>query len=189
MTSDGPVLPSIYTGRWVELRPLSRENYKLFHRWLPELRAFHIWNVPPDVATSEQFLAQVEEKLQNTITLLAISRRSGKVVGFVQAYDFNAAEGWCFVLAYIRPEFRRGYGADAMAGLLRYVFRTVPVRKVYADLHEFNLAPLKPLLAGGFVQEGRYRQHVYHDGQLWDLYRLAMDRDSAMKLFERLGTP
>jgi hypothetical protein len=50
---------------------------------------------------------------------------------------------------------------------------------------EFNIHPMKPLMAGGFVEEGRFREHTWHDDRYWDVIRLAMYREKWNEVRDR----
>ena len=129
----------------------------------------------------------MQRVLSQSITLFVESKRRSTPVGFVQAYGLNLHEGWCYSLAYTSPEYRRGFGAEATAGLLEYLFSEFPLRKVYADVLEFDMDTIKPLLGAGFVEEGRFREHVWHGEQYWDMYRFAIYREAWQK-FQARGT-
>lgn len=168
------------------LRPISQADYPALFEWRADLLELHIWGSSRKVPTWEEFLVEMSQLLSGSVTLLVLAREREQPIGFVQAFNHNPSDGWCFTVAYIRPEYRgRPHAAEAYIALLEYLFRSFPVRKVYADVSEFNIHPMKPLMAGGFVEEGRFREHTWHDDRYWDVIRLAMHREKWNEVRDR----
>lgn len=44
---------------------------------------------------------------------------------------------------------------------------------------------MKPLRSGGFVEEGRFKQHTWFGDRYWDVIRLAMYREDWYRFRER----
>lgn len=181
-----PPLPTSVTGHWIILRPISQDDYLTFFRWRADLLELHLWSSPRRVPTWEEFRAEMEQITRQSVTFLVVIKGTDEPIGFVQAYNLNLAEGWCFTSEYIVPRYRRGAQAgEAYIALLEYLFRSFPLRKVYADVYEFNIEPLRPLMAGGFVEEGRFRQHTWYNDRYWDVIRLAMYRERWLEVRDR----
>lgn len=167
--------PASLAGRWIILRPISRSDYQTFFGWRTDLLQMHIWGSSRRLPSWEEFCEEVEQMLRQSTIMLVLNKSSGLPIGFVQAYNTSPADGWCFTSAYIAEDHRqRPHAAEAYIALLEYLFRAFPLRKVYADVSDFNIAPLKPLMAGGFVEEGRFEEHTWHDDRYWDVIRLAL---------------
>jgi RimJ/RimL family protein N-acetyltransferase len=128
----------------------------------------------------------MEQIARQSAFFLVTLKDSGVPLGFVQAYNLNAQEGWCFTSAFIVSDYRRGpHAAEAYIALLEYLFRSFPFRKVYADVFAFNMDAYQPLMAGGFVEEGCFKQHTWHDDRYWDVHRLAMYRERWYEVRDR----
>jgi RimJ/RimL family protein N-acetyltransferase len=181
----GASLPASMEGRWVVLRPVAKADYPLFFRWRADVREFHLWSSQRRMPTFEEFTGEMDQLLRHSVTFLVESKRAGHPAGFVQAYNLNLAEGWCFALVYVTKKFRRGHGAEAYAFLIDYLFRTFPLRKVYVDVYEFNDYPIKGLLGAGMVEEGRFREHTWFNDQYWDVFRYAFYRDAWYRYRDR----
>ena len=138
------------------------------------------------IPTLEEFSNEMDTMLHQCITMLVTNTETGEPIGFVQAYNVNREEGWCFFLAYFPPEYRQQRnGAEAAIAFFDYLFRNFNFRKIYMDVQEFNSDFLSAgVELGGFVEEGRFRQHTYYDGRYWDVTRLALYRDSWDELRE-----
>lgn len=99
--------------------------------------------------------------------------------GLVVAYGYHAGDG------HANVAYQRIGGVDRRAGqmivgiglLIEYVFATWPVRKLYADLPDFNFGPLAALTGTAFEVEGRRRDHLYHADAWHDLVTIAIYRE------------
>jgi len=165
------------------LRPISREDYPKFFQWRTDADNLHLWSSRRKIPTWEQFVAEFEADLHTTVTLLILRKRDHEPIGFLQAYNLNQADGWTYFLAYLVPEARIiGYGAEALVLFGDYMFSYFPIRKVYADVYEYNEYGLRSLLKGGFVEEGRSLRHVWHGDRYWDLIHLGYFREDWERL-------
>jgi len=66
---------------------------------------------------------------------------------------------------------------EAHVTFLDFLFRSLPLRKIYHEVYEFNLDATRILESGGFAEEGRFRQHVWYEDRYWDVIRFALYRD------------
>lgn len=72
----------------------------------------------------------------------------------------------------------RGYGRQALGLLMDFAFLDVGLRRLTADVLEYNRASLKLHVEKfGWVREGLSREHVWRDGQHWDVVQLGILRD------------
>ncbi len=62
----------------------------------------------------------------------------------------------------------RGYGTDAVRVLVGYGFREFGLHRIQLTLAAFNVAGLRAYAKVGFVEEGRRRSAVFHDGHWYD---------------------
>jgi RimJ/RimL family protein N-acetyltransferase len=131
------------------------------------------------VPTLDEFSAELDNLLRQSITMLVSHKDTHQPIGFVQAYNLNHADGWCYFLAYLAPGYRhQRLGAEASIAFMDYLFRNFSFRKIYTDLYEFNsdILGIATQLAG-FVEEGRFREHIWYGDRYWDVIRLAIHRD------------
>jgi RimJ/RimL family protein N-acetyltransferase len=108
--------------------------------------------------------------VQGKEMVLAITASStGMVVGSIGAvlnFTFKNAE-----LGYwIGEEYwNRGYATEAARELVRFVFDTLPVHKIYAHCFAGNPASARVLENIGMVKEGVLKEHYFHWGEYKDL--------------------
>ncbi len=181
-----PLVSTAYDGQLVVLRVVSRADYPVLLRWATDIRERNEWAPPTLAPTVEQFAAQMDQFLRQGVTLLALRKDGRQAIGFVQAHNLTPRDGWCMARVYFAPEFR-GDGAcpEACLAFFDYLFRGFDFRKIYIDIFEFNRALLGSAIEGALVEEGRFRQHVWHDGQYWDMIRFALYRDAWPEVRER----
>jgi diamine N-acetyltransferase len=71
----------------------------------------------------------------------------------------------------------QGYGREAVRLLLDWGFRIQNWRKIWLSVLGSNERALRSYRAVGFVEEGRQRQHDYHNGAYHDLVLMGVLRD------------
>lgn len=172
------VLSNSLEGRWIALRPLLRSDYMLLYNWAADLRSLHLWCTDRRIPPFEEFCARVDRMLHESQSFLVLDRRSGNAVGFGQAYDINLAEGWGTILVYAVAEYRcQPHPAEAGLLLVDSLFKNFPLRKLYADVFEYNRRSIDILEKGGFRVEARLPEHLWYEGRYWSLIKLALYRD------------
>lgn len=119
---------------------------------------------------------------------MASRRQNGEIVRFnnfapigtigLQNIDFHhrRAEYGRFLIA----EEHRGkdYGRDALLTLLHFAFTTLGLHKVYGEILTRNAGALELCETLGFHRAGVLFDHVFKEGQFWDVTRVAVLADS-----------
>ncbi|NIG53809.1 GNAT family N-acetyltransferase [Chitinophaga sp. Cy-1792] len=70
--------------------------------------------------------------------------------------------------------WKRGYMSEALHGFLEYVFKTLDVNRVEAEVMKDNADSCLLLEKHGFVREGLLRDHMYWQEQYHDMYMYAI---------------
>jgi RimJ/RimL family protein N-acetyltransferase len=71
-------------------------------------------------------------------------------------------------IALGREYVGRGYGSDAMRVIVDYAFREMGLHRLELGVAPFNAAGIRAYEKAGFVEEGRRRESVLHDGRWYD---------------------
>jgi RimJ/RimL family protein N-acetyltransferase len=71
-------------------------------------------------------------------------------------------------IALGREHISRGYGSDAMRTIVDYGFRELGLHRIQLIVAPFNPAGIRAYEKAGFVEEGRHRESVLHDGRWYD---------------------
>jgi len=67
-----------------------------------------------------------------------------------------------------REHIGRGYGTDAMHVIVDYGFREMGLHRIQLAVAPFNPAGIRAYEKAGFIEEGRRRDSVWHDGRWYD---------------------
>ncbi|WPG98472.1 Hypothetical protein R9X50_00126300 [Acrodontium crateriforme] len=72
----------------------------------------------------------------------------------------------------------KGYGTEAIQWVLKWGFRSGNLHKIEIGVFGWNPRALKLYEKLGFTHECRKREHLWYDGEYWDLIELGMiDRE------------
>jgi RimJ/RimL family protein N-acetyltransferase len=71
-------------------------------------------------------------------------------------------------IGFGREHIGRGYGTDAMRVIVDYGFRELGLHRIQLGVAPFNPAGIRAYQKAGFVEEGRRRESVLHDGRWYD---------------------
>jgi RimJ/RimL family protein N-acetyltransferase len=95
----------------------------------------------------------------------------GLYIGQCALFNFNETAHTCELGITIGdPAYQsKGYGREAVRLLLDYAFRLRNMRKVYLSVNGDNERAQRAYRACGFVEEARWRQHVWSNGRYIDL--------------------
>jgi len=79
---------------------------------------------------------------------------------------------------YIDSQYlNKGYGVESLVLFINYLFSYFNFRKIYFDVYAFNDLSYKSLKRAGFIEEGRFKEHRFWNGEYYDLIRLSVFRD------------
>lgn len=126
--------------------------------------------------TADAFVAEL---YRNVLAQFMVDDlQAGVRVGLVQALDANLLDGHARLSVVVSPErIGTGWGVEALASFVDYLFATFPFRKLYAEVPAYAW----PAVASGgdrvFSIEGTLRGHRFADGRWWDVSLVAVHRD------------
>ncbi len=103
----------------------------------------------------------------------------GKFIGQCALFNMNEEAQTCELGITIGDHeyLGLGYGREAVMLLLDYGFRLRNLRKIYLTVNGNNERAIRAYRACGFVEEGRWRAHVWSNGQYVDLVCMGILRD------------
>lgn len=170
--------PASLCGQLVKLRPVSAADYPLLFQWRSDSDSLHLWNISRRFVSYEQWLAELDEMLGRSMLLLILDAATEIPVGYVQAHDINPLDAWLHFSVYAIKEYRgQGHHLEAMVMGGDIMFDWYPVRKIYADIYEFNQPLVDRQRALGFVDEAFIPDHIWYKDRYWGLYRMALYRE------------
>ncbi|MFF3002350.1 GNAT family N-acetyltransferase [Kitasatospora sp. NPDC057940] len=178
-------MASSWTGRRVRLRAIEPEDWTAFMRFADEDgRGGGRLELPRSAGSyrawaKEQAVAECED---DRFRLAVETTVTGELVGTVGSHRTGPRSGWFeFDVTIGAAHRRKGYAAEALVLLLRFMFAERRYHKCLAAILAHNGASLALTRRLGFTEEGRLREHVFFAGRHHDLVMMGMLADE----FER----
>jgi len=143
------------------------------------------WRNSPQVSAymySDHQIGQGEHNRWFTAALAASDRRywiiemDGEPVGLANLARIDPANRRCDWAYYLGEASTRGRGLGSQIEyiVLRHVFETLGLNKLWCEVLLDNEGVWKLHESFGFVREALYRQHVFKDGRFQDVVGLGM---------------
>ncbi len=167
-------------GQKVYLRPLEREDAPRVTPWfnLPDVRRTLLRHRPINLRSEEEFIDkayQGEHDVMLGIELRSVEQLVG-VTG-LHAIDFKDRHAGFGIVVGEPEQWGKGYGTEATALIVGYAFDTLNLNRVWLHVYEDNERGIRAYRKVGFREEGRLRQHAYHDGRYWDTVTMGILRE------------
>ena len=113
---------------------------------------------------------------------------TGEIVGAVGSHHADPRAGWFeYGVTMDAGHRRKGYAAEAVVMLLRFMFAERRFHKCGARVFAHNEASLALQRRLGFVEEGRLRDHVFAAGRHRDLVVMGILADEFARLHPASG--
>lgn len=160
-------------GDKVYLRPTTPEDYSSIYVWQlasdPQSTTCHPRILKTAAKSIEAFKSAEPKETAQTFTV--VRKKDDTLVGMIRFFDLNNLNRSSELGLLIDPdEQRKGFGADAMKVLIRYLFRYRGLNKVHAQTADFNDGAVALLNGLNFQRDGALRQHYFYDGSFHDGY-------------------
>jgi RimJ/RimL family protein N-acetyltransferase len=167
-------------GERIELRRHARENYRLYGEWYgdPEIWRLTSWAAAPLGPSAVERLFE-DRELSGTDDSFAIHLKDVEdpigVISLMNISEANDSAELSVILGH--PEDRHhGYGAEAIATIIRYGFEELGLNRVGLSVFEFNEEAISTYEKVGFSEEGRLRQALKRDGIFHDAILMSVLR-------------
>jgi ribosomal-protein-alanine N-acetyltransferase len=97
---------------------------------------------------------------------IALPGSENKLMGIVEAMDFNQKVNKVTIGYFLHPDFwHKGYSTEAVSILVRFLFEQAGVNRIQAEVMPANMHSKKVLLKNGFILEGTLRQATLWSGK------------------------
>jgi RimJ/RimL family protein N-acetyltransferase len=164
---------SVLTGEKVRLRGVLDDDLPTLARW--EMDPGRMTTLTNRVAPSSEAAAKerIAKWCANDNSELGFAIETldgaGELVGNLGLFGMNAKDRCATIgIALGREYLGRGYGSDAMRVIVDYGFRELGLHRLQLSVAPFNPAGIRAYEKAGFVEEGRRRETVMHDGRWYD---------------------
>lgn len=175
-------------GRRSILRCVNDHDIPYLARLYRDLDERELWTSRNSMPTDSTFREQFYHDLQgyyHTAFVICVKDKPDIPVGFFYTYQYSPSDGTLFT-TIVLDRSNRLNGVAAEAGMLayRYLFNNFPLRKIYADIFDFNQSSLAFARQCGFVEEGYLKHHTFRAGAYRGLYTFALYRKECKETVE-----
>ncbi|MCI1613425.1 MULTISPECIES: GNAT family N-acetyltransferase [Heyndrickxia] len=119
-------------------------------------------------ATVKKMISHFERDFNNKkrIKWGIVTRSEYKLVGIVEAFDFNQKINMVTIGYYLAEDYwGKGIASAAVSKVVEFLFNEVDVNRIQADVMPLNDASKKVLLKNGFLKEGLLREATIWSGK------------------------
>lgn len=169
----------------IELKPVESSDLPILHKWRNEFRFLNLFSLGRNLVSLEEFAKehQKDTERERRMQFMVMLREKNLPIGTIYTLNLNQIDGYVFIGTYIDEQHERmGYGAEAVALLVHYLFKFFPIHKIYFEVFAYNKLSLSTLRNAEFVEEGHFKEHRFIDGARYDVIRFAACRSSLKKL-------
>ncbi|MFE1197096.1 GNAT family N-acetyltransferase [Streptomyces olivaceoviridis] len=170
-----------WTGERVRLRAIEPDDWAAFARFADDDgRRGGPLGLPRSAESYRAWAKQqaVAERDGDRFRLAVETTAGEELVGTVASHRTGRHSGWFEFDVTIGAEHRRrGYAAEALTLLLRFMFAERRYHKCLAVVFAHNEASLALIRRLGFTEEGRLREHVFFAGRYHDLVMMGLLAD------------
>jgi RimJ/RimL family protein N-acetyltransferase len=164
---------SILVGDRVRLRGVREDDLPTLARWEMDagrLATLSDWVVPPSEAAAKERIAKWSANEDDRIGFAIETLDDPPVlIGHLGLWGARPKDRQATLgIALGREYIGRGYGTDAMRVIVGYGFREMGLHRIQLTVAPFNPAGIRAYEKAGFVEEGRHRESVWHDGRWYD---------------------
>ncbi|MBI4303535.1 MAG: GNAT family N-acetyltransferase [Chloroflexi bacterium] len=136
------------------------------YTWETDEELAYLDAVPPTSVTFSQFLLGYTSDLRDPVPTsrrLAVDTLEGKHIGNCSYYNINDSkqEAELGIMIGNRDYWDKGYGADAVATLLKYIFSETNTKRVYLKTLESNKRAQNCFVKSGFAPYGQMTRNGY----------------------------
>ena len=164
-------------GRRVLLRSIVDEDTAWIYDQAVSVDNGYQWRLRGQSVPRDKFVDQLwADALCNYVL---VGRSNGEALALLQAYKADFANGHVRVSLLFRPEHEKsGWPIEGVVLFLHHLFKVWNFRKIYFEGPEFALGNMASGVGFLFVEEGRYKDHEFHDGEFHDFVVNALYRDT-----------
>lgn len=156
--------------------PMQGDRIVLRPKMLPDATNDYRWRTDPELAQLDatlpirmsfnRYRELFEDELLHpaaTVLRLAIDTFEGKHIGNCMYYDadFIGSQAELGILIGERDYWSKGFGTDAVNVMLRHIFTTTPIRRVYLHTLVWNQRAQFAFSKSGFVPTHNVRRSGY----------------------------
>ena len=165
-------MKDLLEGKSINLRVVEKEDLLLIADWLNNPEFF---SYAPFPQRSRAELERQYDSLPSDSKWFVVEKKDGSQIGFV----YHELEGSQLEIGYALAlgERNRGYGTEAIAVIVDYLFLTMQIVRIQATTDLRNRASERVLVKNGFKREGTIRKRGFVRGEWRDEYLYSLLRE------------
>jgi RimJ/RimL family protein N-acetyltransferase len=176
--------------RNIALRQVVEDDLPFLFRLFADPCRSHLWLAGRRVYDEAGFQQAWAAWAADVMTSKFVVESAGRPAGLAFEYDRAPEDGHTKVTTLLEEgRVGRGGGVIATALLVRWLFQTLPLRKVYVEVHGYNPAVIGMLRKVGLAEEGCLKDFRFWDGRYWDYHIFALRREAWPRVRDRLLGP
>ena len=162
-----PTQPSL-VGKKTYLRPATSDDVLNFYQWT-------ILSEPQSMSSGMRFFKTASETAEDykkreisnkNQSFAIVSKEEKALVGKISYFNYNPLNRSAELGLLIDPDQQKnGYASDALKILIKFLFHSFGLNKVYAQTSENNKAAVKLLESLNFNKDGTLRDHYFLNGE------------------------
>jgi len=166
-------------GNQVYLRPLTVDDANdIYLKWLNDLEVTRGLASGYFPITQQELVNYVSGALrdQNTVFFALCEKDTNRHIGNLKVDRIDWMARTCELGLIIGEESARGRGLgfESMNLVIQYIFAELNLNKITLAVFENNPGAMKLYQKLGFQVEGRFVNHVFKEGRLWDKIYLSL---------------
>lgn len=182
-------------GRHIMLRMVDDCDLPFLSGMFRNISRRELWTDNRRIVMSDEFRESFRQDMRHfyhTFFVISTVEDPDTPVGFFYSYHYSPSDGYAYTTLAMDDECRLS-GIAAEAGIIayRYLFEKYPIRKLYAEIYEYNQASLSFIRRIGFEEEGFLKNHIYYQGRYYGKFIYALYPERAEKFYrltESAGT-
>jgi RimJ/RimL family protein N-acetyltransferase len=164
---------SILVGERVRLRGVRDDDLPALAAWEMDpgrMATLSSWVAPPSEAGARERIAKWSANGEDNLGFAIETLDDPPVLaGNIGLWGARPKDRCATIgIALGREYIGHGYGTDAMRVIVSYGFREMGLHRIQLGVAPFNPAGIRAYEKAGFVEEGRLRESVLHDGRWYD---------------------
>ena len=163
---------SILVGERVRLRSVRDEDLPPLAKWAMDpgrMATLSSRVAPPSEAAAKERIAEWSANQDGNLSFAIETLDDRVLIGTTGLWGAQPKDRCATLgIALGREYIGRGYGTDAVRVIVGYGFREMGLHRIQLSVAPFNPAGIRAYQKAGFVEEGRLREAVLHDGRWYD---------------------
>ncbi len=161
----------------LQFRRINKQDLQTISEWRMNPEVTKYMYTSPELTIDSQMKWFSRITSDRTVSYWIISF-SFKEIGVINLYDIDTVNKRCFWAYYIGDASVRGkgLGRNIECNIYDYVLRDLNLNKLSCEVLSFNKRVIEIHKHFGSQIEGVLRQHIYKDGEFYDVVRMAILR-------------